>query len=212
MNVLILNQQKKTIYLNRMINFIKNFNGDKVYLLKDKPPSKKFLEKKKFELLISFHNGFIIKKKILKILNYNCINFHPSYLPKNKGAQPILFSAAKNDCFGLTIHKIDEKIDNGEYLYQKKLKIPKNATLKKAYDIHEKESLVGFKKIYKKIKKDILNKKKICFSKKRSKNLTSSFNYKKEASFILDTLPKKWNSKISEVREKYLILKKTFKQ
>ena len=77
----------------------------------------------------------------------------------------------------------------------------KNATLKKAYDIHEKESLVGFKKIYKKIKKDILNKKKICFSKKRSKNLTSSFNYKKEASFILDTLPKKWNSKISEVRE-----------
>jgi folate-dependent phosphoribosylglycinamide formyltransferase PurN len=49
------------------------------------------------------------------------------------------------------IHKINEKIDDGKYLFQKKItNIKKNFTLKKIYKIHEHTLLIGFKKIYKK--------------------------------------------------------------
>ena len=73
-----------------------------------------------------------MKKNILKLLNYNCINFHSSLLPRNKGADPILFSAAKNNSFGVTIHMVNEKIDDGQYLYQNKVNLSQNDNLKKS--------------------------------------------------------------------------------
>ena len=79
-----------------MLKFLKSYRNDKVFLLKKKLPTKSFLNKKKINFLISFHNGFILKKNILKTLNYNCINFHSALLPKNRGADPILFQLQKN--------------------------------------------------------------------------------------------------------------------
>jgi|688.fasta_scaffold03678_8 hypothetical protein len=206
MNILLLNQQKEKKYLKKIISFINSFRDEKIYILK-KLPNIFFLKKKKIDLLISYHNKFIIDKKRLKFLKYNCINFHPSYLPKNRGSHPILFSAAKNDIFGVTIHRVNEKIDAGDYLFQKKLLLSKNLTLKQAYEIHENESFEGFKKIYIKIKKDILEKKSISFKKKRSLNILGNFNYHKPALDFISLLPKKWDTKIYEVREKYLMLK-----
>ena len=138
-----------------MLKYLNNFSDDNIYLLKNQNVNKSIIVKKKIHFLISFHNKYILKKNILKLLNYNCINFHSSLLPRNKGADPILFSAAKNNSFGVTIHMVNEKIDDGQYLYQNKVNLSQNDNLKKAYYMHEKESIIGFKKIYSSIKKDI---------------------------------------------------------
>ena len=208
MNIVILySGSKKNIFLNKMLTFLKSYKNDKVFLLKKKLPTKSFLNKKKINFLISFHNGFILKKNILKTLNYNCINFHSALLPKNRGADPILFSAAKKFLFGVTIHLINEKIDAGEYLYQKRVNLSKYDNLRKAYNKHENESIKGFKKIYPNIKKDISKYNRIKF-KKIHKKIKGNFVSIAQATKLKKLLPFGWDTQIKEVRKIYLKNKK----
>ena len=156
MNVIILySSLTESSFLKKMLKYLKSFSNDNIYLLKNKNITKHILIKKKIHFLISFHNKYILRKNVLELLNYNCINFHSALLPRNRGADPILFSAAKNKVFGVTIHLVNEKIDDGQYLYQNKVNLSSNDNLKKAYHEHEKESITGFKKIYPSIKRDI---------------------------------------------------------
>jgi len=100
MNVLILYTSPiESSFLKKMLKYLRSFKSDNIYLLKNKPLTKSFLIKKKINFLISFHNKYILKKDVLELLNYNCINFHSSLLPRNKSADPILFSAAKKKYF-----------------------------------------------------------------------------------------------------------------
>ena len=137
------------------------------------------------------------------MLNYNCINFHSSLLPKNRGADPILFSAAKKDSFGVTIHIINEKLDDGEYLYQDKVNLSKFDNLKKAYHKHEMKSLVGLKKIYPAIKKDIFLHGKIKL-RNIPKRIKGSFFTINEAIKFRKFLTSGWNTTIKDVRKIYL--------
>jgi len=197
LNIVIITQAKSNFYLKQIVKFLKNNSQDKVFILKKKK-TKNYIKKKKINFLVSFHNPFIIKKKILQILNYNCINFHSSFLPKNKGVYPILWTAYKSEQFAVTIHKINEKIDDGECLYQKKIFIKKSCTLKKAYDIHEILLIKGFKKIYKRIRNQIIINNRIHL-KYINLKMNSSVNYLKKSKFLISLLPKKWETTIKEV-------------
>ena len=57
-----------------------------------------------------------INKKIL------LVNSHPSLLPKNKGKYPIdqIFKSGSKT-YGVTLHHIDKKLDNGKVILQKKI-------------------------------------------------------------------------------------------
>ena len=66
----------------------------------------------------------ILSKNFLKKWNYKIINVHPSLLPAFKGLnthQRALKSGAKHS--GCTIHYVNEKIDGGEIIKQKSIKI-----------------------------------------------------------------------------------------
>jgi len=81
---------------------------------------------------------YIIKEKLLSIPKKGWINFHPSYLPFNKGAHPNFWSFAENTPSGVTIHKIDEGIDTGPIIFQKLIdfdliKNKKNLTFEATY-------------------------------------------------------------------------------
>lgn len=205
LNIVIITQAKSNYYLKKIIKIIKNNCQDKIFILRNKI-TKHYIKKKKINFLISFHNPFIIKKKILQNLNYNCINFHASFLPKNRGMYPILWTAYNSEQFAVTIHKINEKIDDGEYLYQKKIFVKKSCTLKKAYDIHEIELIKGFKQIIKKIRNQIIRNNRIelkCNNLKMNNSLNylknNSLNYLKESKLLISLLPKKWETTIKEV-------------
>ncbi len=208
MNIAILySGSKKNIFLDEMLKFLKSYKNDKIYLLRKKPLVKSFLLKKKIHFLISFHNKYILKETHIKILKNNCINFHSSLLPICKGSDPILFSAATKKAFGITIHKINNKLDDGEYLFQKKINLNKFDTLKKAHTKHEHESIKGFKFIYPKIKKSIFKNEKIKI-KNYSKKKTSSFFWRSQSLKMRNLLPKLWETKIFEVRKIFLKNKK----
>lgn len=63
----------------------------------------------------------ILKKSLLEIPKNGTINCHPSLLPYCRGKNPNFWSIVENVIFGVTIHFVNEKIDEGEILFQKEI-------------------------------------------------------------------------------------------
>lgn len=68
--------------------------------------------------------GQILTKKELISPKMGCINIHPSLLPKYRGPSPIqaaILNGEKKS--GITIIKMDEKMDHGPIIYQESLEL-----------------------------------------------------------------------------------------
>jgi methionyl-tRNA formyltransferase len=197
-SIIILNQQKNKIWLKKLISIIKKENSkNKIKVLKK--ITKKDLIKTKCNFLISFHNGQIVKDDIINYLNGNCINFHNSALPKNRGWAPILWTAYNNDIFASTIHKISTGLDTGDICGQKIIKKSlKNFSMEDVYGLLESGGLNLFKKIFPKMKKEIITKKKYI---KYKKQLIKKGSYQNEilTNALMERLPKNYKTKISEI-------------
>ena len=85
--------------------------------------------KLKPDLIIAAGYGRIIPEEILNIPQYCSLNIHPSLLPKYRGPSPIQ-SAILNGSrqTGITIFKMDEKIDHGPIISSKKINISSDDT------------------------------------------------------------------------------------
>jgi folate-dependent phosphoribosylglycinamide formyltransferase PurN len=198
--ILILNQQKNTFYLHQLISIIKKEHKENFVDLKKKI-NLNDLKKEKYSLLISFHNNQILKKNLIKFLNGNCINFHTSLLPENKGFAPILWSAINNNNFGISIHQIDCGLDTGPVILRKKIIIKNNKkNLNYVYHKIEKESIKLFKKNFKKIKNDIKQNNKITIFKKPLQT-KSSYQSLSSTKKIYNKLPLLWSTKIGYLRQ-----------
>ena len=89
-----------------------------------------------YDLIISFGYKHILSKKIIETSNCDIINLHISYLPWNRGAHPNFWSFYDNTISGVTIHLINEGIDKGNIIYQKKITFnPKELTFFESYNI-----------------------------------------------------------------------------
>ena len=93
----------------------------------------------KFEpdLIITAAYGQIIPSEILDYPKYHCINTHGSLLPKYRGGAPIQRAIINGEEYtGMSIMYMNEKMDEGDILWQEKLPI----------DIHDTNSDI-FKKL-----------------------------------------------------------------
>lgn len=105
----------------------------------------------------------ILKKKFLKVSKFFSIGFHPSCLPMNRGKHPLIWSIILDLKFSCTtFFKMDEKIDNGEIISQKKFSIGK----KEYVDIIYKKMIKNAQNQIKLIINNLYKKKKINFIKK----------------------------------------------
>ena len=131
---------------------------------------------KKFDLVISFGYKFVLKKSLLKFLKRPAINLHISYLPYNRGAHPNFWSFLENTPSGITIHEIDQGVDTGKIIFQKKIFFNvnknKNLTFKSTYRTLNEKIVDLFIK-----KSDLILKKK--YSTKKQNNKISTFHLKK---------------------------------
>jgi len=76
------------------------------------------------DLIIVSAYGKIIPRSILEIPKYYPINVHASLLPKYRGAAPINWAVINGeDKTGLTIIKMNEKMDEGDILMQREIVI-----------------------------------------------------------------------------------------
>lgn len=79
--------------------------------------------------------GQILSKEILGQPKYGCINVHASLLPKYRGASPIqrvILDGEKET--GITIMQMNEGLDTGDILYQKKYELASDETFETLHD------------------------------------------------------------------------------
>ncbi|HYE22805.1 MAG TPA: methionyl-tRNA formyltransferase [Verrucomicrobiae bacterium] len=81
------------------------------------------------DLMLVAAYGQIIPKNILDIPKFGSINIHGSILPKYRGASPIQAAILNGETeTGITLIKMDEKMDHGPILSIKKATIDENET------------------------------------------------------------------------------------
>lgn len=99
-------------------------NGIKVIEAGNNQELQKEILKYKPQLGIVFAHSEIISKKILDLFPSGVLNIHPSLLPKYRGASPVqsaIISGEKTS--GVSIIKLDDKLDHGPILIQKEEEI-----------------------------------------------------------------------------------------
>jgi len=71
------------------------------------------------DVIIVVAFGQILRKNVLELPKYGCVNIHGSLLPRWRGAAPIQTSILHGDeMTGITIMKMDEGVDTGPILQQ----------------------------------------------------------------------------------------------
>tara|TARA_B100001093_G_scaffold420282_1_gene412156 strand:+ start:31663 stop:32424 length:762 start_codon:yes stop_codon:yes gene_type:complete len=107
-NVLSDNKIKK-ITLSESIN-----SEDSLQLIKSYKP----------DLLISIASNEIFKKPLIDLAPQGCINLHSALLPKYRGLMPCFWVLKNNEEYtGVSVFYVDEGIDSGNIIVQKKIKI-----------------------------------------------------------------------------------------
>ena len=101
----------------------------------------------------------ILEGKILDIPRSGWLNFHPSYLPFNRGKHPNFWGLVDNTPCGVTLHYLGETIDGGDIVAQEALEVSWEDTGETVYKRSRELTLDLFKKNFDKIIADSLPRK-----------------------------------------------------
>ena len=96
---------------------------------------------KKPDMIVTCAYGQIIPKELLDYPKYGCINVHGSILPKLRGGAPIHWAIINGfQETGITVMKMSEKMDAGDIIAQRSLKIGNDEILDSLY---QRMSILG---------------------------------------------------------------------
>lgn len=97
------------------------------------------------DLIVSFSAPCVFKSELLNVAPKGCINLHCSALPRYAGLLPsfwVLYKGEKET--GVTVHYMDDKIDNGEILSQRLVPIDHGMSM---FQLIDRTKLIGGKLI-----------------------------------------------------------------
>ena len=135
----------------------------------------------------------ILKSNIIKTLKYGIINFHPGKIPEASGLDALLWSICKNIKPYVTTHFINNKIDAGQRIYEKEVKLNMNDRIE---DVKHKSNLVEYEEFEKLCQNHLSKKRKI-----PSKKIT---NYKNSNKPMTEEQQKKAILKFEKWKKKYI--------
>ena len=89
-----------------------------------------------FDILFSVQYHQILKPQHIFCAKEIALNLHLAPLPEYRGCNQFSFAILNEDKeFGVTIHQMDEGIDNGAIAFQKRFKIPKNCFVEELVEL-----------------------------------------------------------------------------
>jgi len=101
------------------------------------------------EMICSIYYRYIIPPDIITFCN-KIINLHPSLLPKYRGCSSLTWAMINGEKFaGFSYHYVNNKIDNGNIIFQKKIPIYNFDTQASLYNRVMVESMKHFNKCIK---------------------------------------------------------------
>lgn len=105
------------------------------------PEMLEILKEQKPDCIVVAAFGQLLKKEILELPKYGCINIHASLLPKLRGAAPIQWAVIQGDeTAGVTTMWMDQGLDTGDMLLKKEISLDPQETGGSLFD---KLSLLG---------------------------------------------------------------------
>ena len=113
-------------------NIIKKYGDDVV--ITTKRIDLNFIIFNKINFIVSDRSRFLIKSDVIDFLPKKIINLHSSFLPWNRGDNPIYWSIKERTPHGVTIHYIDESIDTGDIIIQTQFFYSNKDTFRDAYN------------------------------------------------------------------------------
>jgi methionyl-tRNA formyltransferase len=109
------------------------------------------LQKYSPDLLVSIAGNQIFKSQLLELAPKGCINLHTALLPKYRGLMPSFWVLKNNEKeTGVSVFFVDEGIDSGSIIVQKKVVITPNMT---QFDLIKKTKRMGMDAIIESIDK-----------------------------------------------------------
>ena len=96
------------------------------------------LQEQSSDLFVVVSYGKLIPPAVLSIPKVMAIAVHPSLLPAYRGAAPINWSIINGDSYtGSTIFKVNERLDAGEIILQRKIAIDNNNVFELSHKLAE---------------------------------------------------------------------------
>lgn len=85
------------------------------------------------DYLICIHFPLIIPPSVLAIPREGVLNLHPAYLPFSRGWHNSIWAILENKPYGATLHFMNEGVDTGDIVHQRKLEVRPEDTGDTAY-------------------------------------------------------------------------------
>lgn len=109
-------------------------NNIKIFELKNinSENSLNFLKSLDLDIIFSIAASQIFKENLLKLPRLSCYNIHTAKLPKNRGMMPnfwSLYNHESDPTSAITIHRMNNELDDGEILLQKEFRLNPLETL-----------------------------------------------------------------------------------
>lgn len=102
------------------------------------------------EIIFCIGGTQLIPKEVLDIPKLGCLNIHPALLPKYRGRFSTAHAIANGEKYtGVTVHWMDEGIDSGPIILQRRFPIDQNDTAKSLYNKFTEVGLQLFKRFVK---------------------------------------------------------------
>lgn len=86
------------------------------------------------DLCLSAYFNQVVHEPILSLPPLGCINIHPSFLPHNRGVDPLFHARLRGETTGgVTVHRLDARLDTGPVLAQQRCTLDHTESLMAAY-------------------------------------------------------------------------------
>lgn len=109
-----------------------------------------------FEIGVLAWWPLIIKETLLSLPKRGFINFHPSFLPFNRGKHYNFWALVEECPFGVSLHKVDKGIDTGDIISQKLISYNWEDNGETLYKKAQKEIVALFQSTYPSLRENTL--------------------------------------------------------
>lgn len=91
------------------------------------------LRAEQVDLFLSVHFPYIVPPEVLAVPTMASLNLHPSFLPYNRGWHTVTWALLEDTPVGATLHVMDDGLDTGPIVHQRRLDIRPHDTAAEIY-------------------------------------------------------------------------------
>jgi methionyl-tRNA formyltransferase len=100
------------------------------------------------DYMLCVHFPYVVPTEVLSTPRVGFLNLHPAYLPYNRGWHTASWAILEGTPIGATLHFMDQGIDTGDIVHQKKIDVSPGDTAHSLYVRLQKTELEVFKEAW----------------------------------------------------------------